>query len=1021
MGASKRAATSGNPPSLPWRTARFMFAIAQSPAARRPRTYLISVIGVALVVASLALVSNVSADPAPGPGALSQTTAGSLSAGIVPDGTCAARVTAVGGGGASSPVSAGFGGTGGAGASITATIDVLPGQSYGGSVGGGGGLPAGGSGDGALGFGGTGGTIVDSHRGGGGGGRSSVSLGGATVLVAGGGGGGGAAHDPAPAGVGGGGGFAGIAPGVVATGQDGQPGVESPGAANGGQGGQAAAGGAGGTNTTDGTLSGAAGGGIGVGTGGNGGPDPNFDSAGGGGGGYTGGGGGASGLASTVTGAGGGGGSSWVAATSPTTVGAAPTGVTGAAGTASPAGSGPGATGSISIDWLPCVYGLSVDKAVSAASVNAGGSVVWTVSVTNVGPDAMTLGDTVDLTDLLPGPTPTFEILSFSVSGGSNDELARGPVTCTGVTVGASMPTSTTCSRAYSAPGAPEAPSGGLRGLDVDETITITYEQIIANDAACGTITNTASVNDRASTTGTTDVVGVIAERSDDASLAIACYDLAITKEASPTPVRADRDITWTVTVTNDGSADMEGPDATDPNPLVVTDLFPSTNVGGATLTSSTGPAGSCALAAGTITCDAGLPADGVQVLTFRQTVAPDAPIGAVISNTASVSDPTTGDDNDSATAETTVGVPLLAMTKTADPLSYDAANDVISYEYVVTNAGTVDLAGPVTVSDDRATVTCPVIATLAPTASVTCTASYAITQADVDAGSVTNTATASADDVTSPPDSATVTATQGPAIVLVKSADVAAYDAVDDVVNYTYVITNTGNVTLTGPFEVADDRTDDETCPAVGTLAPGDSITCTSSYEITQGDLDAGSLTNVASATNGDITSNEDTVTITAVARPELALMKRALADALPAAGSVVEYEYEVTNTGNVSLDGPVAVSDDKTSVACPDLTTVGDLDASLDPGETVTCTSSYTVTAADVTAGRVTNVAAATVDGVASGVESATVTRTLLPDTRMDGVGETTSGRSPWPALVAVAVLAGLVVLRRAQARRA
>ena len=44
------------------------------------------------------------------------------------------------------------------------------------------------------------------------------------------------------------------------------------------------------------------------------------------------------------------------------------------------------------------------------------------------------------------------------------------------------------------------------------------------------------------------------------------------------------------------------------------------------------------------------------------------------------------------------------------------------------------------------------------------------------------------------------------------------ARSTVGDIIHYSYLVTNTGNVTLTAPFTVADDRSTDEACPATAT-----------------------------------------------------------------------------------------------------------------------------------------------------------------------------------------------------------
>lgn len=671
-----------------------------------------SLIAMAVIAVGLPLVSLIpdanpaQADPASNAPNVTQTTPGVLTGGTVPDGICSATITATGGSGGSGGLAAANGGRGGAGAFIEATVQVLAGQTYSGSVGGGGQV----NGTGGVGGGGDGGTIVNQHRGAGGGGRTVVAFGGITVVVAGGGGGGGGAHNAGPP-LPGNGGEAGtaVAAGVAGVGTDGGNGVDNPNTniVGGGQGGQAAAGGAGGVNSNAGTAEdGAAGGGIGSGDGGNGGPDANYDSGGGGGAGYTGGGGGASTEGDTVTGAGGGGGSSWVVGTSPTAAGGAPTAISGS-NTAQTAFGTNGADGGVTIDWIPCQYDLAMTKTVATSPIVAGDRATWTVSITNNGPDAMTRGDTISLADTLPAgpnaatPGPNFRVASIATSGGSNADLLSGAVTCTGVTVGSTMPASTDCSRAYApaagTPGTPPATSG-TRGLNVGETLTIVYEQVIANTAPCATITNTATITDRPTLTGTTDITGVATVNNVATPLVIQCYDLAVTKSASPLPyVALGGTITWTLTVTNNGPGPMNGPVATVANPLVVTDVFPSTGLGSATLTNATGPAGACSLVTSTVTCATGLPASGVQVLTFTQTVQPGALDGAVVSNTATVSDPRTGDSNDSSTATTTVRHPRITLNKSIASRVDAADQFVINVVNGASTVGTATTSGAAT------------------------------------------------------------------------------------------------------------------------------------------------------------------------------------------------------------------------------------------------------------------------------------------------------------------------------------
>ena len=136
-----------------------------------------------------------------------------------------------------------------------------------------------------------------------------------------------------------------------------------------------------------------------------------------------------------------------------------------------------------------------------------------------------------------------------------------------------------------------------------------------------------------------------------------------------------------------------------------------------------------------------------------------------------------------------------------------------------------------------------------------------------------------------------------------------------------------------------------------------------------------AGTHPNTATATGTyNAVSYTDTSSAT-YATTGVTLDKTVVETSYAADGDLLHYNYLVTNNGAARLLGPVMVTDDRVAVSCPALDTVGNLDVFLDPGESVTCTATYTITAADITARSVTNTASATIYGVTSNTDSTTV----------------------------------------------
>src|SRR5207247_452554 len=122
-----------------------------------------------------------------------------------------------------------------------------------------------------------------------------------------------------------------------------------------------------------------------------------------------------------------------------------------------------------------------------------------------------------------------------------------------------------------------------------------------------------------------------------------------------------------------------------------------------------------------------------------------------------------------SSTTVTATQTKTITLAKSVSESSYAAVGDLLHYSYLVTNTGNVTLAGPATVNDDKAAVSCPAGALAPNGGTVTCTATYAVTQADIDSGSVTNHATAHANGVDSNQSSTTVDAKKNEKVKMVK------------------------------------------------------------------------------------------------------------------------------------------------------------------------------------------------------------------------------------------------------------
>ncbi|MFI9787031.1 hypothetical protein ACIHEI_26520 [Kitasatospora sp. NPDC051984] len=304
------------------------------------------------------------------------------------------------------------------------------------------------------------------------------------------------------------------------------------------------------------------------------------------------------------------------------------------------------------------------------------------------------------------------------------------------------------------------------------------------------------------------------------------------------------------------------------------------------------------------------------------------------------------------------VGIAELTIEKTADSTGPFHLGDTVNYTYTVTNTGTAVVHNVKVVDDHVPAVTCD-LTTLLPEQSTLCHGSYVITAADVAAGHVTNTAHADGTDpeglpVQSPPGEATVPVVGEAELTIQKTADSAGPFHLGDTVNYTYTVTNIGTAAVHN-LNVVDDHITPVGCVTT-TLNPGESTLCHGSYVITDADVQAGHVTNTAHADGTDpeglpVQSPPSEATVPVLGIAELSIEKTADSAGPFHVGETVNYTYTVTNTGTATVH-ELTVTDDHVAAVTCDTTT-------LDPGQSTLCHGSYVITAADVTAGHVTNTA--------------------------------------------------------------
>ena len=323
------------------------------------------------------------------------------------------------------------------------------------------------------------------------------------------------------------------------------------------------------------------------------------------------------------------------------------------------------------------------------------------------------------------------------------------------------------------------------------------------------------------------------------------------------------------------------------------------------------------------------------------------------------------------------------------------AVLDYIEYKFTVTNTGNVALTGVYVTETafDLESGGLPndipdqFVGNLAVGQQVVVTYNYYLTQEDIDKiyadkqlfdDEVENTAEAIGfygDTQVVAEDDASVLipdAAVNPLLSIIKTGawvdgDADGYADEGEAINYTFDVTNEGNVTLTNVM-VTDDVYGVIISGGPTTLDVGetDSTTFTGVYYITQDDIDAGHFFNVALADSDESEPDDDDEDVLLPQNPAFKVEKQFTSVdggdfdeetgewTVDSAGDIINYSIVVTNTGNQTLTG-VQVSDPFAMLVGPVETggTGDNNNGLLDVGEVWTYTATHVVTQAEMDGG--------------------------------------------------------------------